>query len=210
MNEIKKVSTKNHLEQKERLLDTARELFATKGYEATTTRKIKEASHTSEGLLYYYFPGGKKELFDAVVLDKSWDREAVIEAFQFQPVATLAQLKAEIMRFFKAVWENLIQHDNYQIFMITVHEQAVINDGQDEWITRLNHLIVGRLTKYLRDNNDFLQNKLSDLVLMSKTLVANLQALIFSDLVIKGNRQISSHQFEALEQQVNFILQHDI
>src|SRR5713226_4419808 len=46
---------------RQRILDTALGLFATKGYEKTTMREIATAAHCSLGLAYRYF-ASKEEL----------------------------------------------------------------------------------------------------------------------------------------------------
>ena len=53
-------------EARERLLDTAEELFAQKGYAATTLRDISSTLGLTHASLYYHFPGGKEELFVTV------------------------------------------------------------------------------------------------------------------------------------------------
>jgi AcrR family transcriptional regulator len=50
------------------LLDSARELFARKGFAGTSTREIADHAGTSEALLFRHF-GSKAVLFDRAVLD---------------------------------------------------------------------------------------------------------------------------------------------
>lgn len=52
---------------KQRLLDSARLLFAENGYSGTSVRSINRRIGLADGLLYHYFPGGKKEIFQAIV-----------------------------------------------------------------------------------------------------------------------------------------------
>jgi AcrR family transcriptional regulator len=66
------------------MLDAARELFAERGYEETTTRQIADRAGVLEHLLYRNF-GSKAGLFDAAVVGplselvadyaRSWDRD---------------------------------------------------------------------------------------------------------------------------------------
>jgi AcrR family transcriptional regulator len=51
---------------RERALRAAHELFAEKGYEATSIQDVIAASHLSRGALYHHF-AGKAELFTAVL-----------------------------------------------------------------------------------------------------------------------------------------------
>jgi AcrR family transcriptional regulator len=54
-------------EAKERILDAAEGLFATKGYDSVTLRDIVSLLGLSHPALYYHFPGGKEELFAEVM-----------------------------------------------------------------------------------------------------------------------------------------------
>ncbi len=51
---------------RERLVEAARRCFTKHGYEATTVAAVLEGAGMARGALYHYFPGGKRELFDAV------------------------------------------------------------------------------------------------------------------------------------------------
>lgn len=49
------------------LLDAARKLFAQHGYAGTSMRAISRNAGMADGLMYHYFPGGKKELFQVIL-----------------------------------------------------------------------------------------------------------------------------------------------
>lgn len=72
-----KLQTSTRKEQAEltrrRLIDTARELFSENGYKGTSVRNINRRAELADGLLYHYFPGGKKELF-GVIAAESFNR----------------------------------------------------------------------------------------------------------------------------------------
>jgi AcrR family transcriptional regulator len=55
---------------RQRLLDAAERLFAEKGFYGVTVRAIATASESDPALVAYYF-GGKRELFDAVLLRRA-------------------------------------------------------------------------------------------------------------------------------------------
>ena len=57
-------------ETKRNLLDAARTLFAENGYSATTVRDINRTAGMADGLLYHYFPDGKKEILLVLVEEK--------------------------------------------------------------------------------------------------------------------------------------------
>lgn len=56
-----------------RLIETAEELFAARGYASVTLRDIAQAVGLKHGSLYYYIPGGKEALF-VEVLEHSCNR----------------------------------------------------------------------------------------------------------------------------------------
>ncbi len=53
-------------ETRAKLIDTALDLFAKRGYEATSIRDIAREAGVAQGLLYNYFPG-KEDLFWAIL-----------------------------------------------------------------------------------------------------------------------------------------------
>lgn len=52
---------------KRKLLESAQKMFAENGYNGTSVRMINRDANLADGLMYHYFPGGKKEIFEAVV-----------------------------------------------------------------------------------------------------------------------------------------------
>lgn len=48
------------------LIESARRLFGSKGYAAVSLAEIVAASGVTKGALYHHFPGGKKDLMEAV------------------------------------------------------------------------------------------------------------------------------------------------
>lgn len=58
--------TKDPTERKAEILDVAEDLFAQKGYEATSVREIVKRVGVAQGLFYYYFKS-KSEVLNAVV-----------------------------------------------------------------------------------------------------------------------------------------------
>jgi len=57
-------------ETRRSLLDAALKLFAEKGYSATPVRDINHTAGVADGLLYHYFPNGKKEILQVLVMEE--------------------------------------------------------------------------------------------------------------------------------------------
>ncbi|HEY1511594.1 MAG TPA: TetR/AcrR family transcriptional regulator [Solirubrobacteraceae bacterium] len=53
------------------LVRAARELFAARGYAGVGTEEIVQAAGVTRGALYHHFPGGKEQLFQAVLVQVS-------------------------------------------------------------------------------------------------------------------------------------------
>ena len=60
----------DHDSGRQRLLEAAELLFASKGFAATTTREISDQAGLSRGLLYYHFPS-KDALFQAFIKERT-------------------------------------------------------------------------------------------------------------------------------------------
>ncbi|MBP2643568.1 MAG: hypothetical protein H6Q67_1455 [Firmicutes bacterium] len=58
-------------ETRQKLLNSAKMLFAEKGYNGTSVRSINRELNMSDGILYHYFPGGKREIL-SVILQESF------------------------------------------------------------------------------------------------------------------------------------------
>jgi AcrR family transcriptional regulator len=72
-----------HNETRRIILSTAEDLFAARGYAAVRLRDIAEAVDMKHASLYYYVPGGKKQLF-IEVMEHSFERhrDGIMEAMQ--------------------------------------------------------------------------------------------------------------------------------
>ena len=57
-------------ESRKALMDAALSLFSANGYEASSVRNICSLAGVADSLLYHYFPGGKKELLQAIAQEE--------------------------------------------------------------------------------------------------------------------------------------------
>lgn len=65
--EVKNQRQEQAAATRKKLLASAQYLFAQNGYNGTTVRMINRSVDLADGLLYHYFPGGKKEIFKEVI-----------------------------------------------------------------------------------------------------------------------------------------------
>ncbi|MEU5216891.1 TetR/AcrR family transcriptional regulator [Streptomyces sp. NPDC020807] len=82
------------------ILQTAAEVFATQGYDATTVRRIADAAGLLAGSLYYHFDS-KESMLDEILrafLDELWARYDAVLAARLGPRETLEALVTESFR----------------------------------------------------------------------------------------------------------------
>jgi AcrR family transcriptional regulator len=82
-----------------RILETALELFVTRGYEGTSVREICEAACITKPTLYYFY-GSKEGVFRALVHGALEELRQDAEAALAQPVPFIEQLKIITRNFF--------------------------------------------------------------------------------------------------------------
>ncbi|MEU6893606.1 TetR/AcrR family transcriptional regulator [Streptomyces sp. NPDC046557] len=87
-------------ERRRELLDTAAEVFAAQGYNATTVRKIADAAGMLAGSLYYHFDS-KESMLDEILsafLNELWDGYDTVLAAGLDPRETIEALVTESFR----------------------------------------------------------------------------------------------------------------
>lgn len=87
-------------ERRRELLDTAAEVFAAQGYDATTVRKIADAAGMLAGSLYYHFDS-KESMLDEILsafLTELWEGYDTVLAAGLGPRETIEALVTESFR----------------------------------------------------------------------------------------------------------------
>lgn len=87
-------------ERRQELLDTAAEVFAAQGYNATTVRKIADRAGMLAGSLYYHFDS-KESMVDEILstfLDELWQGYDTVLAAGLGPRETIEALVTESFR----------------------------------------------------------------------------------------------------------------
>ena len=97
--------TRNRAGKQEALIQAALTLFATKGYEATTTREVAASAGCAEGLIHRYFKG-KAGLLTALV-QRHFSREIVDLNRELQPARNLeAEFSQLVLWEVERFWES--------------------------------------------------------------------------------------------------------
>ncbi|MBB3111390.1 AcrR family transcriptional regulator [Paenibacillus phyllosphaerae] len=68
-------------ETREKLLTTAKTLFAQNGYHGTPVRSINREIGMADGILYHYFPGGKREMLGVLLQEIFIEKGKILESY---------------------------------------------------------------------------------------------------------------------------------
>ncbi|WP_093876604.1 TetR/AcrR family transcriptional regulator [Streptomyces sp. TLI_105] len=96
----KKTQASGGPERRRELLDTAAEVFAAQGYNATTVRKIADAAGMLAGSLYYHFDS-KESMLDEILstfLNELWEGYDAVLGAELGPRETIEALVTESFR----------------------------------------------------------------------------------------------------------------
>ena len=129
---------------KDDILDTARELFSTTGFDRTTLRRVADEAEVDVALISHYF-GNKRGLFVAAVEFPS-DPAVVLEPVRTCPIDELA---ATALRQILTVWASPAGPS-----IVARFRQALIN-GEDELVRGLlTGVILAPIRERLDDHRD--------------------------------------------------------
>lgn len=130
-------------QSKERLIDTALELFALKGYTATTVKDIAKEAGVTDGLIYHYF-SSKEELLHAVLVKHNF-LDDVRDILQFHDELPIDQ---KLYRLGKRLLELMV---NKSSFIIMVFGEAQRNPMMSEKLEGLINEGVTALGGFLEE-----------------------------------------------------------
>ncbi|WP_125589322.1 TetR/AcrR family transcriptional regulator [Companilactobacillus jidongensis] len=175
--------------QKEKILKAAQNLFAEKGFEATTTREINRAVGISDGSLYYYFPDGKKQILNMIVKKGMIHREQGVVRSAVE-VHNLEEFEKQIMDMYDRICEIFSDEEGYRSFMITIRERAILSNEQSEWISQVLTRIKMNLTASVKSIQNQIRISDEDVASLTDIIVAIMQRSIYEELLIKNKKSI--------------------
>lgn len=192
-------------DQRAKIVDVARDLFAEKGYEATTTRELNKALGIADGLLYYYFPHGKQEILDTIVRQGLENRISEV-AFDLSGVTTTAELVDQLLQLFRTVWDLFTREDNYQSFMITVRERMLLSDDESSWMNTVLAGIQTEIMQALRPHANLLPGSETDVPVVASIIMDILQRHLYEALLISNRRELSDATAAQMRKELQFML----
>ena len=136
---------------KQKLLDSARLLFAENGYKGTSVRSINRRLNLADGPLYHYFPGGKKEIFQAIVTRNFLKVAEEIQKKRYEDLKDIPLeeiLEERFLHFTKTVEENI------DIIKILVKENNVTEFISKENIAQIINCNKKNFTEFLKSRSE--------------------------------------------------------
>lgn len=192
-------------QHKDKILKISREMFAEKGYEATTTRMINQAAGTAEGLMYYYFPHGKHEILDTIVYQGIINRANQLQA-KFDDCTTKDDLEERLMQIFENIWQVFQDKENYQSFVITIHERTLLSDDQADWLLQVLEGLVDQIAEQLQTAPVLATLSKDQYRPLARVIVSIFQKVIYDELLIKDNCQLTDQMKNRIRPQLEVVL----
>ena len=118
---------------REVILKTALELFADKGYEATSMREIAEKIGISKPALYYHFDS-KEDIVRGVLGDQLAQIEELVAWAGSQPTSPI--LAAEVIE----RWSDIVQAHGTSMFRFMMSSHQIVREIQGNKHTIIPHL----------------------------------------------------------------------
>lgn len=135
-------------ERREEILAVAKQLFAEKGYHATSMRELNKAIGMAEALTYHYFPGGKRDILRAVLQHAQEERIARIVAFLEETFLGEPALDKTLLALIGGISEQISQDRDY--FLILVQERNMLDQEQKEVLEALTKQPFRAMEDYLQ------------------------------------------------------------
>ncbi len=192
-------------DQRAKILDVARDLFAEKGFEGTTTRELNKALGIADGLLYYYFPHGKQEILDTIVQQGVEQRINEVQV-DFAGATTTDQLEVRFGTIIRQIWQLFASEDNYQSFMITVRERMLLSDDESGWLSAVTTAVEGNICDALAAIAEEMGWTETSARMRGQVCMSIIQSKLYDELLIKDHRELQETALLGMKAQIHFVL----
>lgn len=137
---------------RERILDVAEAAFASRGYEAVSTREVARVVGATPAMIHYYFKS-KRQLFEAVFARRAdilnAERMAGLDCYQAQ--ALEVTVEGAISAFLRPVLEKLAQGDpGWRSYLALVAQVAQVTEWGGAVMTQSFDPVIHRLIAVIR------------------------------------------------------------
>ncbi|MGO4110547.1 TetR/AcrR family transcriptional regulator [Paenibacillus sp. YAF4_2] len=137
-------------ETREKILEAAKSLFAEKGYHGTPVREITRKIGMGDGILYHYFPDGKREIMSVLLRESFEHRRKEIQ--QINRVIEDLDLKDAMMTIKRRIYE-LFTAD-MDLTRILFRENDLLGFEEAEQLTTLLREQSAIFEEFLKDRHE--------------------------------------------------------
>ncbi|PZT56204.1 TetR/AcrR family transcriptional regulator [Paenibacillus silvae] len=185
------------IERRKQLLDSAKELFALRGYHATTTREITKHIGMADGLIYHYFPDGKKQILDTILQDFLDDRYKLVES----DIASLQETLPiqELLLSLGSIFLNYIGNDK-QVMLILLKEKSVISEEYTKSFNQHVKLIIEQTMRLIQVYVERKEIRSFDIFMMVNQFWSAIYAYILQELFFEENNLYQCDRQDYLQQ----------
>ncbi|MFC6253510.1 TetR/AcrR family transcriptional regulator [Secundilactobacillus hailunensis] len=198
--------TKENTFSKSQFITVSKTLFATQGYTGTTTREIIQGvGGAAKGLLYYYFPKGKREILGCILKRNGLERLGNLEV-DFSQSSTPAELETALMTTFKQI-EVIFQNQAiYQLFVITVRERLLLTAQEASLVTQAWQQLSENLGVALSNCPVSSNLKTETCDVLGQIIVSIFQKAINDALLISNKQQLSDQLYGQIQTEIHYLL----
>ncbi len=189
------------IERRSQLLESAKELFAANGYHATTTRQITKNIGMADGLIYHYFPEGKKQILDIIIKEFVDDRWIQLEK-DISEVTCDISLQEILFRLGNIIFKYIGNDKN--ILVILLREQNILSEGYTN--TFNNHIkkVIYKTELILKEKAEKNEIKAFDFFMMANQFWSAIYTYILQNTLFGEKNLYSVSKEVYLEQIINY------
>lgn len=191
-------------ERRIQLLEAAKKLFAQSGYHATTTRKITSEIGMADGLLYHYFPNGKKQILDTIIqgfVDERWKQ---IEQEMAEITPDLLLEKA--LRKLGNIMFHYIGTDK-SMLMILMREQNILSDQYSETFKHHIKSVIQKTAYILQSKAEMQEIRSLNFFMMANQFCSSIYIYILQSALFGENNFYSLDPEAYLQSVVEYSLE---
>lgn len=189
------------IERRNQLLESAKELFAANGYHATTTRQITKNIGMADGLIYHYFPEGKKQILDIIIKEFIDDRWIQLEK-DISEVTCDIPLQEILFRLGNIIFKYIGNDKN--ILVILLREQNILSEEYTN--TFNNHIkkVIYKTELILKEKAEKNEIKAFDFFMMANQFWSAIYTYILQNTLFGEKNLYSVSKEDYLEQIINY------
>lgn len=191
------------IERKQQLLNSAKELFASQGYHATTTRAITKHIGMADGLIYHYFPEGKQQILDSILREFLEERYQRIESDM--AVLKEATTIRELLMSLGQIFFTYIANDK-QVLLILLKEKSAFSEEHTESFNHHANLLIRQTMELIQIYVDRQEIRGFDIFMMVNQFWSAIYSYIIQEVFFDNHNMYQSDKATYLRQVVDYTL----